>query len=72
MESSSTLEPEQLVAPLIQEIVKETNLPVELIDDVVLGNVVGPGGNIARVSLLEAGLPVSIPVLRLIVNVVQG
>lgn len=57
----SSLEPEQLLAPLIQHIVAETNLPKEIIDDVLIGNVVGPGGNIARVSALEAGLPVTIP-----------
>ncbi|MEK4205976.1 MULTISPECIES: thiolase family protein [Paenibacillus] len=57
----STLEPEALLAPLIQHIVAETNLPKKLIDDVIIGNVVGPGGNIARVAALEAGLPVSVP-----------
>jgi acetyl-CoA C-acetyltransferase len=57
----STLEPEALLAPLIQHIVAETNLPKEMIDDVIIGNVVGPGGNIARLSALEAGLPVSVP-----------
>lgn len=57
----STLEPEALLAPLIQHIVAETNLPVDMIDDVIIGNVVGPGGNIARVAALEAGLPVSVP-----------
>lgn len=31
------------------------------IDDVVLGNCVGPGGNIARVSALQAGLGVGVP-----------
>ncbi|GIO31047.1 MULTISPECIES: thiolase family protein [Paenibacillus] len=57
----STLEPEELLAPLIRHIVSETGLPVERIDDVIIGNVVGPGGNIARVSALEAGLPVTVP-----------
>ncbi|QFF97490.1 thiolase family protein [Psychrobacillus glaciei] len=57
----STLEPEKLLAPLIQHIVAETNLPKDIIDDVFIGNVVGPGGNIARVSALEAGLPVTVP-----------
>ncbi|WP_391119014.1 thiolase family protein [Psychrobacillus sp. L3] len=57
----STLEPEKLLAPLIQHIVTETNLPKDIIDDVIIGNVVGPGGNIARVSALEAGLPVTVP-----------
>lgn len=57
----SALEPEALLAPLIQHIVAETNVPKELIDDVIIGNVVGPGGNIARLSALEAGLPVTVP-----------
>ena len=30
------------------------------INEVILGNVVGPGGNIARLSALEAGLPLSV------------
>ena len=30
-------------------------------DDVVLGNCLGPGGNLARVAALQAGLPVSVP-----------
>lgn len=57
----SQLEPEGLLSPLIQHIVTETSLPPESIDDVIIGNVVGPGGNIARVASLEAGLPVSVP-----------
>ena len=57
----STLEPEALLSPLIQHIVSETTLPMDLIDDVIIGNVVGPGGNIARVAALEAGLPVTVP-----------
>lgn len=35
------------------------------IDDVLLGNVVGPGGNVARVAALEAGLPLHVPGLTL-------
>ncbi|RLQ97329.1 thiolase family protein [Falsibacillus albus] len=54
-------EPQDLAAPLIQAIVKETNLPMDEIDDVILGNTVGPGGNLARLSSLTAGLPVDIP-----------
>lgn len=55
------LEPEALLAPLIQHIVAETKMPKDFIDDVIIGNVVGPGGNIARVAALEAGLPVTVP-----------
>ncbi|MCL6457063.1 MAG: thiolase family protein [Gorillibacterium sp.] len=57
----STLEPEKLLAPLIRLLVTEAQLPPEWIDDVIIGNVVGPGGNIARKSVLEAGLPVTVP-----------
>jgi acetyl-CoA C-acetyltransferase len=32
----------------------------EKIDDIILGNIVGPGGNVARVAALEAGLPLSV------------
>ncbi|MBO7744368.1 thiolase family protein [Paenibacillus sp. MWE-103] len=61
----STLEPELLLAPLIRDIVSEAHVPPEWIDDVVIGNVVGPGGNIARVAALEAGLPVTVPGLTI-------
>ncbi|RED55159.1 thiolase family protein [Cohnella lupini] len=57
----SNYEPEALLAPLIRHILTETNLPHDIIDDVIIGNVVGPGGNIARVAALEAGLPVTVP-----------
>lgn len=61
----STLEPEQLLAPVIRHIVSESQVPPEWIDDVIIGNVVGPGGNIARVAALEAGLPVTVPGLTI-------
>ncbi|MGG3448493.1 acetyl-CoA C-acyltransferase [Domibacillus aminovorans] len=34
-------------------------------DEVILGNVTGPGGNIARLSSLMAGLPVTVPGLTI-------
>ncbi|MBP1999904.1 acetyl-CoA C-acetyltransferase [Paenibacillus shirakamiensis] len=57
----STVEPQSLVAPLIQRILEHTNTPPACIDDVILGNVIGPGGNLARLAALEAGLPISVP-----------
>jgi acetyl-CoA C-acetyltransferase len=56
------LQPYQLAAPILRYLAKgiEAN-----IDDVIMGNVTGPGGNVARVSVLEAGLPLSIPGLTL-------
>lgn len=50
--------PQQLAAPLLQYLASDIT---GHIDEVILGNVVGPGGNIARFSALEADLPLSIP-----------
>lgn len=55
------LEPEQLLLPLFQKIKNEFPEIVNQIDDVILGNVVGNGGNIARKALLEAGVPNEVP-----------
>lgn len=55
------LEPEQLLKPLFQHFKEKYPEVISKIDDVVLGNVVGNGGNIARKVLLEAGLKDSIP-----------
>lgn len=56
-----TLEPSDLVAPLLKQAIKDTVGDASLVDDVMIGNVVGPGGNVARVSLLQAGFPVTVP-----------
>ncbi|WP_221566494.1 thiolase family protein [Alkalihalobacillus sp. TS-13] len=55
------ISPEQLAAELIQGLIKELDIDPHEIDDIILGNVVGPGGNIARLAALNAGLPVQIP-----------
>lgn len=51
----------QLLAPVLTQLLAESNVPAEAVTDVVIGNAVGGGGNVARLSLLEAGLPVSVP-----------
>lgn len=53
-----TYAPEQLAASVIKELVQGME---KRIDDVVLGNAVGPGGNVARLSALESGLPLTVP-----------
>ena len=53
--------PEQLGAVVLNEIVSRYALSPEAIDQVIMGNAVGPGGNIARVCVLAAGWPYSIP-----------
>lgn len=47
-----------LTAPVIRTLADRLNT---LPDEVILGNVTGPGGNIARLSALLAGLPASVP-----------
>ncbi|MDM5189282.1 acetyl-CoA C-acyltransferase [Bacillus sp. DX4.1] len=49
---------EKLAAPLLLHMSKGIQ---QEIDDVILGNVVGPGGNVARLSALEAGFPYTVP-----------
>lgn len=55
--------PEQLAAALLNKIIANYKLSPSDIDQILFGNAVGPGGNIARVSLLEAGWPYDIPAL---------
>ena len=55
------LEPETLLMPLFEEMNSIFPKIIPDIDDVVIGNIVGNGGNIARKALLEAGLAESIP-----------
>ncbi|MCM3717635.1 acetyl-CoA C-acyltransferase [Fictibacillus phosphorivorans] len=52
---------EKLAAAVIQEILRENSIPPEMVSDVIVGNTVGPGGNLARLSALTAGLPVTVP-----------
>ena len=48
----------ELAVPVLKVLTKSvTSLP----DEVILGNVTGPGGNIARLSSLLAGLPQTVP-----------
>ncbi len=51
--------PEELASVVLNQVVEKYKVPVLAIDQVVFGNAVGPGGNITRVSILEAGWPYS-------------
>src|SRR5437763_6233223 len=60
----STVRPDDLAARVIEAVVERTRLPVEEVDDVVLGctNASGEDNrNVARMALLLAGLPVEVP-----------
>ena len=56
-----SLLPEQLTAYLMNALLEKYKLSNKCIDELILGNCVGPGGNIARLSLLQAGWPLHIP-----------
>lgn len=53
--------PEILAAEVIKAVLSEIPVQAGEIDDVILGNAVGPGGNIARLSALTARIPVEVP-----------
>ncbi|MGL5513139.1 MAG: thiolase family protein, partial [Sporomusa sp.] len=55
--------PEQLAATVLNTIVNSFGLVPGDIDQVIRGNAVGPGGNIARVAVLEAGWPYAVPAM---------
>ncbi|WP_223987278.1 thiolase family protein [Arthrobacter sp. NicSoilB8] len=61
----------ELLAPVLRGLLADTGagaradagagLAPESVTDVVIGNAVGGGGNVARLAALEAGLPVTVP-----------
>lgn len=58
--SLSHLDITGLLAPLIEALLTRNKLDPAEIDEVVVGNAAGPGGNPARVALLAAGLPYAV------------
>ncbi len=57
----ASLEVEDLAAPVMLDAIAEAGVTPTDIDEVILGNAAGPGGNIARLAALHAGLPTGIP-----------
>ena len=51
----------ELLAPVLRSLLGEAGVSSSAVADVVIGNAVGGGGNVARLAALEAGLPVSVP-----------
>jgi acetyl-CoA C-acetyltransferase len=56
-----TLPAHQLLAPVLRSLLDDTGVAPAAVADVVVGNAVGGGGNVARLAALEAGMPVSVP-----------
>jgi acetyl-CoA C-acetyltransferase len=52
---------EALVVPVLHAVLADAGVAADEIDDVILGNAAGPGGNPARLALLAAGLPTQVP-----------
>ncbi|WP_270731795.1 thiolase family protein [Shimia sp. Alg240-R146] len=57
----ASLEVEDLAAPVMQAALTDARLAPDQLDEVILGNAAGPGGNVARLAALHAGLPAAIP-----------
>ncbi|WP_281178349.1 thiolase family protein, partial [Nocardioides jensenii] len=57
----SALSADRLAAPVLSELITRLGDGAGDVDDVVLGNCMGPGGNLARLSALAAGLPERVP-----------
>lgn len=55
------LEIEDLASPVLQAALADAGCATSEVDEVILGNAAGPGGNIARLSALHAGWPVDTP-----------
>ncbi|MFE2753882.1 thiolase family protein [Actinosynnema sp. NPDC059335] len=52
---------EDLLAPVLRAVLTEAGVAAGEVDDVVIGNAAGGGGNVARLAALTAGLPVDVP-----------
>ncbi|WP_041679355.1 thiolase family protein [Rhizobium etli] len=59
--SLATVAAEDLLAPIIRRILAETGVGPDAIDDVLVGNAAGGGGNIGRLAALTADLPMAVP-----------
>lgn len=54
------MQPAEYGALVIREALQRANLQGEEVDDVIFGNCLNGGGNIARLSALMAGMPISV------------
>lgn len=59
------LELHEIVAPIINAALAETGIEAGEVDEVILGNALGAGGNPARVAALASGLPETVAGLTL-------
>ncbi|WRH26455.1 acetyl-CoA C-acyltransferase [Arthrobacter sp. JZ12] len=50
-----------LLAPVLTAVIQDSGLAPREVNDVIMGNAVGGGGNVARLAALTAGLPTGVP-----------
>lgn len=56
-----TLRAHDLLAPVLSALLESTGIEPAGVSDVIIGNAVGGGGNVARFAALQAGMPASVP-----------
>lgn len=61
----AAMEPQDLAAPCLRAVLADAGLEGDAVDDVLLGNALGAGGNPARMAALAAGLPERVPAVSL-------
>ncbi|MDV2884794.1 thiolase family protein [Alkalihalophilus pseudofirmus] len=59
------LEAHQYGAVVIKEALERVSISADMVDDVIMGNVLSGGGNIARLTALQTGLSLEIPGLTI-------
>ncbi|WP_209122991.1 thiolase family protein [Alkalihalobacillus sp. BA299] len=57
----ASLQAHEYGAVVIKEAMKRANVTSEMVDDVIFGNVLSGGGNIARLTALQTGLSLELP-----------
>lgn len=60
-----TIPAKDLVIPVLTAVLSDADLSPDQVDQVILGNALYGGGNVARVAALGAGLPISTPAMTL-------
>lgn len=59
----ANIEAHDLAAPVLRACLEDAGLSADDVDEVILGNALSGGGNVARLASLAAGLPDSMPAL---------
>lgn len=61
----AAIEAHQLAAPVLRACLDDAGIDPAMVDEVILGNALSGGGNVARLAALAAGLPEQVPALTI-------